>query len=141
MTHRCLSQDEAAEQNLIETLSLGERARWARQAKFASVLGSHSWLFRSNIPASTALTPRARWGDQLGFSRGERAQKRVRIHPGGEQTHRCSFSGNPSTSSKPAHTVQTSLKPDEMAKMKMPPPREIRELCTWTGKTGNKGEG
>lgn len=63
------------------------------------------------------------------------------IHPGGEQKHRCSFSGNPSTSSKPAHTVQTRLKPDEMAKMKMPPPREIQELCTWAGKTGNKGEG
>lgn len=80
-------------------------------------------------------------GRQLGFSLGERAQKRVRIHPGGEQKHRCSFSGNPSTSSKPAHTVQTRLKPDEMAKMKMPPPREIQELCTWAGKTGNKGEG
>ena len=56
------------------------------------------------------------------------------------QTHRCSFSANPSTPRKPTHTAQRSLKPEEMAKMKMPRRRKIQELCTWTGSTGNKGE-
>lgn len=57
------------------------------------------------------------------------------------QTHRCSFSANPSTPRKPTHTAQRSLKPEEMAKMKMPRRRKIQELCTWAGSTGNKGEG
>lgn len=131
MTHKWLSQDKAAERNLREMLSLGEPAQRARRAKFASVLGLHSWLFQRKIPASAALTPRARWGDQLGFIPGERSQKRVRIRPGGvevrgRQTHRCSFSEIPSTPSGLIHTVQRSLKPDEMAKMKCPLPEKFR---------------
>lgn len=39
------------------------------------------------------------------------------IQPMGDR-HGCSFSGNPSTPGGPAHTVQRSLKPDAMAKMK-----------------------
>ncbi|XP_027964340.1 uncharacterized protein LOC114213355 [Eumetopias jubatus] len=61
MTHKCLSQDEAAEGNLGGARNRGAPARRARQAKFPSLPGARSWLFPVNLPAPAALALCAGW--------------------------------------------------------------------------------
>lgn len=97
MTHKCLSQDEAAEGNLGGALNRGAPARRARQAKFPSLLDARSCLFPTNLPAPAALTLRAGWEASL-----EAGQQ----PPGGTDAPRRPLWKSESTRSTGAHGTE-----------------------------------